>query len=205
VPRPPHGDISRKEFLFLMLIPFFLGALRVRKKNRVGGKRAAGQAVIRPPGVLEEKVFLDRCIRCGGCLAVCPTNGLQPAIAESGWEGIWTPRLVPEIGYCAYSCNRCGQVCPTGAIPKLNLPDKRKVRMGTAEVDRGLCLPWSQGRACLICELHCPVPGKAIRVQEGGGPSGVPRPVVDADRCIGCGICQNVCPVRPVRAIRVRP
>ena len=54
-------------------------------------------------------------------MKVCPTSGLQPALAEAGLEGIWTPILKPRLGYCDYGCNACGQVCPSGAIPPLPL------------------------------------------------------------------------------------
>ena len=55
--------------------------------------------LVRPPGARSEKEFLARCTACGLCMKVCPTGGLQPALAEAGLEGIWTPRLVPRIGY----------------------------------------------------------------------------------------------------------
>ncbi|MCL5238092.1 MAG: hypothetical protein M1353_09630 [Nitrospirae bacterium] len=86
--------------------------------------------LLRPPGSLEEKEFLKRCVKCGECMKVCITNGLQPALLEAGLEGIWSPVLIPRIGYCEYRCTLCGQVCPTGAIRKLELKEKAKVRIG---------------------------------------------------------------------------
>ena len=74
--------------------------------------------VIRPPGSVEEREFLERCIRCAECMKVCPNNALHPAFFEAGIEGIWTPVLIPRIGYCEHSCVLCGDVCPTGAIQK---------------------------------------------------------------------------------------
>ena len=63
------------------------------------------------------------------------------------------------------------------------------------------------GQECLICEEHCPVAEKAIKVVERRTPSGavVGAPLVDPALCIGCGLCQNKCPSRPDRAIRVHP
>lgn len=139
-------------------------------------------------------------------MKVCITNGLQPTMIESGPSGIWTPKLVPEIGYCEYNCTLCGEVCPTQAIPQLPLAQKRRVKLGTAVVDRDICLAWAYHQQCLVCEEHCPVADKAIKIQtdiDDGRP--VSKPVVDTSLCIGCGICQNKCPVRPVRAIRVTP
>ena len=145
----------------------------------------------------------DRCIRCGNCMKVCITNGLQPVMFEAGLEGVWTPRLVPEIGYCEYQCNLCGNVCPTQAIPRLPIEEKKKIKIGTAEIDKSLCIAWSENRDCIVCEEHCPIQEKAIKVGRFDGGSSVLKPAVEKSLCIGCGICQNVCPARPRRAIEV--
>jgi len=47
-------------------------------------KRTFNPALIRPPGALAEDEFLARCIRCGECMKVCPTNAIHPASLESG-------------------------------------------------------------------------------------------------------------------------
>ncbi|MBU1147530.1 MAG: 4Fe-4S binding protein [Candidatus Omnitrophica bacterium] len=189
------GNLSRREFIFLMFASFL--SLGFRNKMRL-----TAQKLIRPPAALKEGEFLDRCIRCGNCMKVCVTNGLQPAIFESGLQGMWTPHLVPEIGYCEYTCTLCGNVCPTGAIPKLNVEEKKRTRLGIAKVDRSKCLAWSENIQCIVCEEHCPVANKAIKVIEEDG---VLKPYVDPGLCIGCGICQNKCPARPERAIKVSP
>ncbi len=94
--------------------------------------RRPDEFLVRPPGAQNEAEFLSRCIRCGQCMKVCLTNGLQPVLWEAGLEGLYTPRLVPRMGYCSFSCNLCGQVCPTGAIPHLNLKVKQATVLGTA-------------------------------------------------------------------------
>lgn len=189
------GAISRKDFLFLILSSIFL--LGFRNRDGVENKN-----VIRPPGVLSESEFLNKCIRCGNCMKVCPTNGLQPVMFESGLNGVWTPHLVPEIGYCEYNCNLCGNACPTGAIPKLSVVEKQGKRLGLAGIDRTICVAWAQNKECIVCEEHCPVSGKAVKVYKEAG---ILKPYIDSSLCIGCGICQNKCPTRPLRAIRVKP
>jgi len=193
--------ISRRSFLFLLTLPI------IALSRRVFAGAPAPAGVIRPPGASNEEAFLDQCVRCGNCMKVCVTNGLQPLMLEEGLEGLWTPRLVPEIGYCAYQCTLCGQVCPTAAIPRLTVEEKRRTPLGLAVVDRAICIPWAYGQECLICEEHCPVAEKAIKVVERRTPSGavVGAPLVDPALCIGCGLCQNKCPSRPDRAIRVHP
>src|SRR3989338_541621 len=102
--RPRSKDaISRGDFLFLIASSFLLSGFKF-------GGAYAKKKLIRPPGVLNEQEFLNKCVRCGNCMRVCPTNVLQPVIFESGLSGIWAPHLVFEIGYCEYNCNLCGRV-----------------------------------------------------------------------------------------------
>ncbi|PIP67960.1 MAG: hypothetical protein CO035_02120 [Candidatus Omnitrophica bacterium CG_4_9_14_0_2_um_filter_42_8] len=198
--RPQAKDsITRKDFLFLIASSFiFLGF-----KGREGPLK---KRLIRPPGVKNEHEFLNKCIRCGNCMKICPTNGLQPAIFESGLAGIWAPHLVPEIGYCEYNCNLCGKVCPAGAIPRLSLAQKKEQKLGAAVINKFICLPWSQNKECIVCEEHCPVASKAIKTyEEVVAGKKIRKPYVDISLCVGCGICQNKCPTRPERAIKVLP
>ena len=154
----------------------------------------------RPPGSVTEADFLDKCIRCGECMQACPTNFIQPAFFETGVDGLWTPILEPAIGYCEYECNRCTQVCPTKAIEALSLNDKKAFKIGTAVIVKDKCYTYADGYNCAVCEEHCPVPDKAIRFREvdvwnfEGKLVKVKQIYVVPDLCIGCGICENVCP-----------
>jgi polyferredoxin len=191
--------ITRRQLFILLFAGLFsLGAKS--KKEGPGMKRR----VIRPPAALSEREFLDRCIRCGNCMKVCITNGLQPCLFESGLEGVWTPHLVPEIGYCEYHCTLCGKVCPTAALKPLTEKEKAKEVIGIAVIDKSICLPWSENKECIVCEEHCPTSDKAIKLKRVD-PDAPSRPYVDKKLCVGCGICQTKCPINPVRAIRVKP
>jgi len=165
--------------------------------------------LVRPPGARRENDLLALCSRCGQCMKVCPTNVLQPAITTAGPDGLFTPKMDFRVGSCEWSCNECGKVCPTGAIQQLTLPAKRKTVIGRAYIDRNRCIPWADVQTCLVCQELCPVPGKAINIQpeEATAPDGrsvkIGRPVVVAERCIGCGVCQNACPVAHQAAIVV--
>ncbi|GAB6062722.1 4Fe-4S binding protein [Deferrisoma palaeochoriense] len=162
-----------------------------------------GLHLLRPPGARPEEEFRKRCIRCGACMRVCPRNALHPAFLEAGLGGIWTPRLVPRLGYCEYHCRLCGQVCPTGAIGFLAEGEKERWVIGLAVFDRNRCLPWRAGRNCLVCEEHCPTQPKAIAFEADPARPGVKLPRVVEDRCIGCGICEAKCPLPGRSAIRV--
>ena len=164
---------------------------------------------IRPPGA-DEKNLLSTCVRCGVCLRICPTGALQPDSLNDGLEGLWTPILVPRIGYCEFSCNQCGQVCPTQAIPSLPIEEKRQQVIGKAYIDQNHCLAWADHKDCIVCEEMCPLPEKAIYLKEtevtleNGDLKTIQLPVVQRDRCIGCGVCEYKCPLRGEAAIRVR-
>jgi polyferredoxin len=163
---------------------------------------------IRPPGARENNL-LSKCIRCGECIRACPTSAIQPSVTESGLEGVWTPVLVPRLGYCDYSCFACGQVCPVQAIPPLSLEEKRQQVIGQAYIDQNRCIAWADLKPCIVCEEMCPVPDKAIKLEtvQAVTPDGetvtVQRPRVVRERCIGCGICEYKCPVNGEAAIRV--
>jgi polyferredoxin len=187
--------------------------------------KAYSEKVIRPPGSVEEREFLERCIRCAECMKVCPNNALHPAFFEAGLEGLWTPILIARIGYCEYSCVLCGQVCPTGAIQKITETEKmgigkKPLSIGTAMYDHGRCLPWSMATPCIVCEEFCPTSPKAIWAEEvevpkrddkyeKGGEHAkmltvkVQRPHVDPALCIGCGACEKVCPIVDKPAVYV--
>lgn len=164
--------------------------------------------LIRPPGA-QRPAFTAQCIRCGLCVKACPTSGLQPSLAEAGLAGLWTPVLAPRLGHCDYSCNACGQVCPTGAIPPLSLDEKRLAVIGHAYIDTDRCIPWVDNRICLVCEEMCPLPKKAIQLEDvtaidaDGRTVAIRRPHVLRHHCIGCGICENRCPLAGEAAIRV--
>jgi ferredoxin len=165
-------DLSRRGFVvagtgLLVVSLWDLGGLSGANRN---------PTLIRPPGSLDEDRFLARCLRCGQCMRVCPPNIIQPALFESGLQGLWTPAVNYRIGTsgCQPNCIACGQVCPTAAIRPLGLDEKLglgdfasqgPVRMGTAFVDRGRCLPWAMDRPCLVCHELCPVSPKAIFIR----------------------------------------
>ncbi|MFZ2087937.1 MAG: 4Fe-4S binding protein [Desulfobaccales bacterium] len=165
-------DLSRRGFVVA-------GAgLLVASFWDIGGLGAANYdpSLIRPPGSLDEDRFLARCLRCGQCMRVCPTNIIQPALFEAGLQGLWTPAVNYRIGSsgCLQNCIACGQVCPTAAIRPLSLEEKLgigdyaaqgPIRLGTAFVDRGRCLPWAMDRPCLVCHELCPVSPKAIFIR----------------------------------------
>ena len=200
-------DIGRRAVLGGLLagisLPFF---------GRLDGRvdKVEDPRLIRPPGALAEVDFLEVCQRCGLCMKACPTNVINPTLAEAGMSGFWTPRLIMTQGYCEYTCTLCGSVCPTGAIRPISAKEKtgRPIKIGSAFLDRGRCLPWSGNAPCIVCQEHCPTSPKAIYLKtervprHDGREITVQLPYVDLKLCVGCGICEYKCPVQGLPAIR---
>lgn len=143
-------------------------------------------AVIRPPGALDEAAFLARCIKCGQCMRICPTNVVHPATLQSGLEGLWTPMLNFRTGTsgCQFNCVACSRVCPTAALRPLTVAERMgtgefsasgPLRIGMAFVDHGRCLPWAMDTPCIVCQENCPVSPKAIFTRD------IMQPVRDGD------------------------
>jgi len=207
--RMPKGSpvpvMERRVFVGSLVSGFFLSRMFTFKSPY------ATERMLRPPGVNDESEFLKKCVRCGECMKVCLKNALYPDYYRAGFYGMFMPVIIPRLGYCEYNCNLCGQVCPTGAIPNQPLEKKKKSIIGMAAVDKNHCLPYAKKINCIVCEEHCPIPEKAIRLEpvEERGYDGkivtLKRPYVVDDLCNGCGICEYVCPVEGKAAIEVYP
>lgn len=150
--------------------------------------------LLRPPGALPETDFVAKCIRCGKCVQVCPYKAIKIAGIMDGLAVMGTPVIKAREIPC-YLCMKCPPVCPSGALDR-NLKKKQDVGMGNAVINKKECLAW-QGTMCRSCYQSCPVFDEAIKMDNEL------RPIVDDKKCVGCGICENVCPVEP-SAIELR-
>ena len=190
----------------LLILAGTLGGLALTGIEPI--RRRQPDRLLRPPGA-RMTAFTSVCMRCGECVRVCPTQGLQPSLLEGGWQNIYTPHLVPRLGYCSYTCTACIQTCPTGAIPPLSIEEKQKTPIGLASINTDRCLPWAYETVCSVCEEMCPLPEKAISLIDeeitaaDGSLMTLKKPVVNRELCIGCGICEYHCPAGGEAAIQV--
>lgn len=164
------------------------------------GKARANNAVLRPPGAIEEHEFTGQCVRCGNCIRACPSKIILPDIGQAGISGFMAPLVSYKKGYCLENCSDCTNVCPSGALEKLPLEIKNKYIIGEALLNPSLCFLVRGVNDCDICVRSCPFDAVQIYWDEEAY---VAYPVVDPLKCNGCGACELFCPTGEVKAIGV--
>jgi polyferredoxin len=200
----PLPDESRRRFLKAGVVAasgLVLGTVFSFFDKRVKTR------LLRPPGVVNEPVFIERCLRCFQCVESCPNKIIKITGLEEGPGSLFTPHLEFQEYGCDYNCQVCQLVCPNFAIPMQSLQEKQLTKIGLASIDESLCLVYAEDTNCLVCEEFCPIPQKAIKFVEkeksvNGEIIVLKYPVIYSTLCIGCGICEAVCPVTP-KAIKV--
>ena len=113
------------------------------------------------------------------------------------------PEMSYERGYCRPECTKCSEVCPAGAILPVTAAEKSSVQIGHAVWIRANCVPLTDGVDCGNCARHCPSEAITMVPSDTADPYSPKIPVVNTERCIGCGACENLCPARPFSAIYV--
>lgn len=199
-------DSSRRDFIIAAGVVAASTALAQEQKKVDGGlaviedKAPVHRATpLTPAGSLSAQNFAKRCTGCQLCVSKCPNDVLRPA---TGLTNFMQPTMEYDRGYCRIECNRCSEVCPTGAIQPIALEEKSSTQIGHAVWVEKNCLASAKGVTCGNCARHCPV-GAIQMVHPGGDESKPAIPAINEARCIGCGACENLCPARPFTAIYV--
>lgn len=205
-PKQQPTDQSRRSFLTITGAVAASAAFSATAKKVDGGlaaiedKKAPKRATkIVPFGAASIRNFEQHCVACQQCVAVCPNNVLRPS---SDLGSLMQPEVSYENGYCRPECVKCSQVCPTGSIRPITVEEKSAIQIGHAVVIPANCLLYTEGTECGNCARHCPV-GAIDIINCTNDPSSPRIPVVDTERCIGCGACEYLCPSRPFSAIYV--
>ncbi len=156
---------------------------------------------ILPPGAGNHKDFSSRCISCHLCVAACPSSVIRPSSPGTGLRSLQQPSLVFDLGMCEQNCNLCSQICPVMAIKPIMAEHKKFLKIGEVVYKQNLCVVETNGTDCGACAEHCPT--QAVRMVPYRNNLMIPQ--TDPSICIGCGSCEHICPVRPAKAIIVKP
>ena len=151
-----------------------------------------------PPGAKSLAHFNKTCTACHLCVAKCPTHVLKPAALQYGFGFMLKPHVDYTHGFCNYGCALCSRVCPNGAI-NVTHEEKKLTQIGIAEFIIERCIVYTEGTDCGACSEHCPT--QAVHMVPYEGTLTIPK--LTEELCIGCGGCEYICPVRPIRAINV--
>ena len=141
---------------------------------------------ILPPGAGDVSRFASKCTACLLCVHNCPSKIIKPSPTGYGFV-----TLNLEGSHCGYDCNRCSQICPTGAIQPISLADKQKLRIAQATINYKNCKVYQDEEPCGKCAEVCPT--KAITLIKKTG-----APKLKKSLCIGCGACQAICPNKTI-------
>lgn len=198
---------ARRSFLTATAILATATTLKAQEKKVDGGLAAIEDkkipkraSPILPPGALSARDFARHCTACQLCVSVCPNEVLRPS---TDLMKLMQPEMSYERGYCRPECTKCGEICPAGAIHPITAADKSATQIGHAVWIKKNCIPLTDGVECGNCARHCPA-GAIQMVPSDPQQEDSPKiPVVNTERCIGCGACENLCPARPFSAIYV--
>ncbi|MCM1109279.1 MAG: 4Fe-4S binding protein [Clostridium sp.] len=200
-------DHSRRQFLTATAVVAATTAIKAQEKTVDGGlavitdKKIPGRATrIVPPGAKSLRNMVRHCTACQLCVSACPNGVLRPS---TNLETLMQPESSYERGYCRPECTRCSEVCPAGAIVRITAADKSAIQIGHAVWVKENCVPLTDGVECGNCARHCPIGAIQMVPSDKDDPDSPKIPVVNDERCIGCGACENLCPSRPFSAIYV--
>ena len=198
---------TRRSFFTATALVAATSVLKAQEKKVDGGLAAIEDKKIlerstplTPPGSLSARNMAQHCTACQLCVSACPNQVLRPS---ADLRKLMQPEMSYERGYCRPECTKCSEVCPAGAIRPITKADKSSVQIGHAVWVKKNCIPLTDGVQCGNCARHCPT-GAIQMVPSIPEDKDSPKiPVINVERCIGCGACENLCPARPFSAIYV--
>jgi len=171
---------------------------KIDKVNAAVDKVTKRVPLIRPPGAISEKAFLNACSRCDECKNACPKDAIQMAPKKMGFLIMGTPYIDPLKNPCVMCDDLyCISACPDKALMPVASP--ADVTMGYAILDKKHCQTYGdEPTFCQQCVIDCPIPGAITQVDS--------KPIFHKKVCTGCGVCVRSCSTVNIPvAIKVKP
>ena len=206
-PSGASADKGRRAFIASTAVVAGASVAKAQKLKMDGGyaviedkKIPNRETPLTPPGSLSARNLAQHCTACQLCISACPNQVLRPS---SDLSNFMQPVTSFERGYCRPECVKCSEVCPTGAIKPITKEEKTAIQIGHAVWIADNCVVNRDNQKCDNCFRHCPT-GAIQMVAKNPDDKKSPKiPVINTERCIGCGACENLCPSRPFSAIYV--
>ena len=203
-PSGASADKGRRAFITSSVIVAGASVAKAQKLKMDGGfatiedkQIPKRETPLTPPGSLSAKNLAQHCTACQLCISACPNQVLRPS---RGLTNFMQPETSYERGYCRPECTKCSEVCPTGAIKPITKEEKTAIQIGHAVWVAENCIVNSDGQKCGNCARHCPTGAIQMVPKDPNDKKSLQIPVVNTERCIGCGACENLCPSRPFSA-----
>ena len=200
-------DASKRSFLLASALVSTAAMAQKKEKLMDGGLAEIEDKVapqrqtpLTPPGSLSFQNLSTRCTGCQLCVSECPNQVLRPS---GDLMHLMQPTMSYEHGYCRPECTRCSEVCPAGAIKKIDKPEKTSIQIGHAVWIKKNCVVLTDEVECGNCARHCPSGAIEMVPLDPDNEDSPKVPAINEAACIGCGACEYVCPSRPFSAIYV--
>ena len=200
-------DDNRRSFITLTAVLSSTAILKSQEKKVDGGLAVIEDKLIPnrttpilPPGALSARNLAQRCTACQLCVSACPNEVIRPS---TKLQNLMQPELSYERGYCRPECTKCSEVCPSGAIQPITRADKSSTQIGHAVWIKKNCIPLTDGVECGNCARHCPTGAITMAPSEPSNPDSKKIPIINTEKCIGCGACEHLCPARPFSSIYI--
>ena len=206
-PTGASADKGRRAFITTTALMAGTSIAHAQKVKMDGGfatiedkKIPNRETPLTPPGSLSARNLAQHCTACQLCISACPNQVLRPS---SDLSNFMQPVTSFERGYCRPECVKCSEVCPTGAIKPITKEEKTAIQIGHAVWIADNCVVNRDNEKCDNCFRHCPTGAIQMVAKDPNDKKSPKIPVINTERCIGCGACENLCPSRPFSAIYV--
>ena len=138
--------------------------------------------VVRPPYGLNESLFQNECVACESkaCVASCDE---QIIVIQA--NGI--PGLDFSKSGCTF-CEECASVCEPNVLSLEKGHTSERIN-ATFRISTEGCVA-HHGVICFSCKEPC--------IDDAILFNGMFNPVIDMDRCTGCGFCLGRCPTQAI-------